>query len=54
MAVFLSSDTEFINQSIVSSGSISSNFAKKAKDVQILNMSRFTLFGDQSFRGSIC
>ena len=36
------------------SASISSNFASKAKNVQILNMSKFTLFGDQTFRGRIC
>ena len=39
---------------MVSSASISSNFASKAKNVQILHMSRFTLFGDQTFRGRIC
>ena len=38
----------------MSSGSISSNFASKAKNVQILNMSRFTVFGDQTFRARIC
>ena len=37
-----------------SSGSIWNNFASKAKNVQILNMTRFTLFGDQTFRGRIC
>ena len=40
--------------SVVPSGSISSNFASKTKKVQILNMSRFTLFGDQTFRVRIC
>ena len=38
----------------MSSASISSNFASKAKNVQILNMSSFMLFGDQAFRGRIC
>ena len=38
---------------IVASALISSNFAPKAKNEQILNMSRFTLFGDQTFRGCI-
>ena len=43
-----------VKKRIVFSGSISNNFASKAKHVQILNMSRFTLFGDQTFRGRIC
>ena len=38
---------------VVSSASILSGFASKAKNVQILNMSRFKLFGDQTFRGRI-
>ena len=34
--------------------SISSNFVSKAENVQILNTSRFTLFGNQMFHGGIC
>ena len=37
----------------MSSASISSNFVSKAKNIQILNTSRFTLYGDQTFRGRI-
>ena len=43
-----------VKKRIASFGSISSNFASKAKNVQILNMSRFTPFGDQTFRALIC
>ena len=43
-----------VKKRIVSSASISSNLASMAKNVQILNMSRFAIFGDKTFRGHIC
>ena len=43
-----------LEHNVMSSGSISRNFSSKAKNVQILNTSRFMLFGDQTFRGRIC
>ena len=43
-----------VKKRVVCSVSISSNFVSKAKNVQILDMSRFMLFGDQMFRVRIC